>query len=83
MATSIGKKPGMLGVIKESWHSFTPTEKRNITIYIAGIMFSKFGLEAFNGSIVALAINRYDYDAFVAKTPTRTFGRVGLLTALN
>lgn len=32
-------------------------------IYILGIMLYKFGLEAFNGSIVALATNRYDREA--------------------
>ncbi|KAF1811947.1 hypothetical protein P152DRAFT_38893 [Eremomyces bilateralis CBS 781.70] len=46
-------------------------------------MLYKFGLEAFNGSIVALATNRYDYEAFLNKTPSRTFARVGLLTGLN
>lgn len=51
------KKVGIFGVVQESWRAFTPAEKRNITIYIAGIMLYKFGLEAFNGSIVALATN--------------------------
>jgi hypothetical protein len=46
-----------------SWALFMPTEKRNIAIYILGIMLYKFGFEAFNGSIVALATNRYDYEA--------------------
>lgn len=52
------KKVGIFGVIQESWRAFTPTEKRNIAFYIGGIMLYKFGLEAFNGSIVALATNR-------------------------
>jgi hypothetical protein len=53
----------VLQALKESWTMFTPAEKRNIAIYIAGIMLYKFGLEAFNGSIVALATNKYDYEA--------------------
>lgn len=62
---------------------FSAEEKRNIAIYICGIMLYKFGLEAFNGSIIALATNKYDYDAWLHNTPTRTFERVGLLTGLN
>lgn len=62
---------------------FTPSERRNIILYIIGIMIYKFGLEAFNGSIVALATNRYDYDAFLSGTSSKTFERVGLLTGLN
>ncbi|PSN60285.1 hypothetical protein BS50DRAFT_506839 [Corynespora cassiicola Philippines] len=72
-----------LAVIKEAWSSFTPTERRNIAIYICGIMLYKFGLEAFNGSIVALATNRYDEHARVTNTRAKTFERVGLLTGLN
>ena len=67
----------------EGWRAFTPKEKRNILIYIAGIMLYKFGLEAFNGSVIALATNRYDYDAVLSKGPSKTFERVGLLTGLN
>lgn len=52
-------------------------------IYILGIMAYKFGLEAFNGSVVALATNRYDYESIHNNTPSRTFERVGLLTGLN
>ncbi|KAK2607067.1 hypothetical protein N8I77_005774 [Diaporthe amygdali] len=62
---------------------FSPSERRNIILYIIGIMIYKFGLEAFNGSIVALATNRYDYDAFLSGTSSKTFERVGLLTGLN
>ncbi|KAK7707139.1 hypothetical protein SLS64_007349 [Diaporthe eres] len=62
---------------------FSPSERRNIILYIIGIMIYKFGLEAFNGSIVALATNRYDYDAFLSGTSPKTFERVGLLTGLN
>ncbi|MCJ1366633.1 hypothetical protein MMC16_005763 [Acarospora aff. strigata] len=46
-------------------------------------MLYKFGLEAFNGSIIALATNRYDFDASTRKTTAITFERLGLLTGLN
>ncbi|KXX82741.1 hypothetical protein MMYC01_200878 [Madurella mycetomatis] len=74
---------GHLGDLAQSLRAFTPQERRNIAIYILGIMIYKFGLEAFNGSIVALATNRYDYEAIRTGTPSRTFERVGLLTGLN
>jgi hypothetical protein len=67
----------------ESWRAFTGKEKRNMAIFIFGIMLYKFGLEAFNGSIIALATNRYDYEAIRNKTKPRTFERVGLLSGLN
>jgi MFS family permease len=38
----------------------------------------KFGLEAFNGSIIALAINRFDRDS-----SDKTFEKVGLIVGLN
>lgn len=69
--------------VKESWRLFSREEKRNIFIYICGIMLYKFGLEAFNGSITALATNRYDWEAWRTDTPEKTFGRVGLLQGLN
>ncbi|KAK4139570.1 major facilitator superfamily domain-containing protein [Dichotomopilus funicola] len=72
-----------LSELGESLRAFTPQECRNIAIYIAGIMVYKFGLEAFNGSIIALASNRYDYESIRDGTPSRTFERVGLLTGLN
>ncbi|PGH05718.1 hypothetical protein AJ79_06735 [Helicocarpus griseus UAMH5409] len=70
-------------IIRESWAGFTSIERRNIALYITGIMLYKFGLEAFNGSIIALATNRYDYDAALSNTTSKTFERVGLLTGLN
>ena len=54
-----------------------------MAIFIFGIMLYKFGLEAFIGSIIALATNRYDYEAIKNKTTPRTFERVGLMTGLN
>ncbi|CAF3598803.1 unnamed protein product [Rotaria sp. Silwood1] len=69
--------------IKTLWNLFSSKEKRNIFIYIFGIMLYKFGLEAFNGSIVSLATNRYDRDAFNSANVARTFEKVGLLVGLN
>jgi len=68
--------------MRETWNIYTPVERRNIAIYIAGIMMYKFGLEAFNGSVIALATNRYDE---LEKTThiSITFQRVGVLTGLN
>jgi MFS family permease len=74
---------GYFTTITEAWSLFTPKERKNIAIYILGIVIYKFGLEAFNGSIVALATNRYDYDAITTNTPAKTFERIGLLTGLN
>ncbi|CAF3233028.1 unnamed protein product [Rotaria sp. Silwood2] len=68
---------------KSIWNLFSSKEKRNIFIYILGIMLYKFGLEAFNGSIVSLAANRYDRDAFNNANVARTFEKVGLLVGLN
>jgi hypothetical protein len=69
--------------IMDSFQLFTAAEKRNIAIYVAGIMLYKFGLEAFNGSITALATNRYDRDADRAGVDANTFEKVGLLQGLN
>lgn len=74
---------GYLADMGHSLRAFTPQERRNIAIYIVGIMAYKFGLEAFNGSILSLAANRYDYEAIRDGMPSRTFERVGLLTGLN
>ncbi|KAF8473985.1 major facilitator superfamily domain-containing protein [Kalaharituber pfeilii] len=46
------------------WGSYTTIERRNIAIYIIGIMFYKLGLEAFNGSITTLAVDRFEDQAF-------------------
>ncbi|KZL72644.1 hypothetical protein CT0861_07453 [Colletotrichum tofieldiae] len=68
---------------RERLKSFSPKERRAIFFYICGIMLYKFGLEAFNGSITALATNRYDYESDTNGTPSRTFERLGLLQGLN
>jgi len=69
--------------ISRIWKLYSPHEKRNIIIYIVGIMLYKFGLEAFNGSIVTLATNRYDQEAFHSNSTINTFERVGLISGLN
>lgn len=46
-------------------------------------MLYKFGLEAYNGSIITLATNRYDQDAYLTGKSSRTFEKVGLLSGLN
>ncbi|KAK0725861.1 major facilitator superfamily domain-containing protein [Lasiosphaeris hirsuta] len=74
---------GIYANFRDGLQAFSPQERRNIIIYIAGIMVYKFGLEAFNGSVVALATNRYDFESIRDRTPSRTFERVGLLTGLN
>jgi hypothetical protein len=66
--------------VVDTYRLFAPIERRNMAIYIAGIMLYKFGLEAFNGSIIALASNRYDSEV---ASRSRTFQRIGLLTGLN
>lgn len=52
--------PGRKLFVVDAFRLFTRQEKRKIAIYILGIMLYKVGLEAFNGSITALATNRYD-----------------------
>lgn len=71
-----------LAVVRETWSLYTPVERRNIAIYVAGLMMYKFGLEAFNGSIIALATNRYD-ELQKRQHVSITFQRVGVLTGLN
>lgn len=65
--------------IKGTWNLFLSEKRKNIAIYILGIMLYKFGLEAFNGSIVALATNRWD----AVEQIDRPFERLDLLTGLN
>ncbi|KAF4636112.1 hypothetical protein G7Y89_g1975 [Cudoniella acicularis] len=76
-------KPRSKYSVLGTWVLFSPLEKRNIAIYIGGMMLYKFGLEAFNGSIITLATNRYDNDAEHSNTTPQTFFKVGLLTGLN
>ena len=62
---------------------YSVQEKRNILIYIVGIVLYKFGLEAFNGSIIALASSRFDQDALRSHTAPHTFEKVDLVAGLN
>ncbi|KAF9559686.1 hypothetical protein EC968_006510 [Mortierella alpina] len=55
---------------------FTAVEKRNIIIYMAGIMLYKFGLEAFTGSVTLLATDRF-------KQFDDQFTRLAILQGLN
>ncbi|TPX54324.1 hypothetical protein PhCBS80983_g05963 [Powellomyces hirtus] len=48
---------------------FSYEEKRNILFYVLGIMCYKFGLESFNGTIKALALDRFDKN-FASQTYT-------------
>lgn len=66
---------GFLGTMREIYHAYSPAERRNIAIYIIGIMFYKLGLEAFNGSIVTLATDRFGGGS--------TYKKLGILQGLN
>ena len=70
-------------ILSGTWSLFSSNEKRNIILYIFGIMLYKFGLEAYNGAIITLATNRYDQDAYYSGQNSRTFEKVGLLSGLN
>jgi len=48
-----------MGRVSEIWNSYSGDQKRNIALYIAGIMMYKLGLEFFNGSITTLATDRF------------------------
>ncbi|CAF4696079.1 unnamed protein product [Rotaria socialis] len=67
----------------QTWRLFSVKEKRNIIIYVIELMLYKFGLEAFNGSIVTLAINHYDEGALRSGISSNAFERVGLISGLN
>ncbi|KAF9156553.1 hypothetical protein DFQ26_009306 [Actinomortierella ambigua] len=54
---------------------FNATERRNIIIYMLGIMMYKFGLEAFTGSITLLALERFNQK--------QSYGSLAILQALN
>ncbi|KAG0241532.1 hypothetical protein BGW41_005841 [Actinomortierella wolfii] len=57
------------------WSDFTATERRNIMIYMLGIMMYKFGLEAFTGSFTILITDRFK--------DTNTFTNLAVIQALN
>ncbi|TEB33902.1 hypothetical protein FA13DRAFT_1730187 [Coprinellus micaceus] len=64
-----------MSAIAKAWHNYTSVERRNIAIYIAGIMCYKLGLEFFNGSITTLATDRFN--------AARTFTKLGAAQGLN
>ncbi|KAH7102702.1 hypothetical protein BKA62DRAFT_769556 [Auriculariales sp. MPI-PUGE-AT-0066] len=64
-----------MSYIGEAYRSFTPEQRRNIAIYILGIMFYKLGLEFFNGSISSMASDRF--------TATNTFTKLGAASGIN
>lgn len=55
---------GVISTAGQIWRSYSPVERRNVAIYVLGIMFYKLGLEAFNGSITTLAVDRFGKQAF-------------------
>ncbi|KAH8928269.1 hypothetical protein BT69DRAFT_594705 [Atractiella rhizophila] len=61
--------------LQDVWKSYSPLERRNLMIYIAGIMFYKVGLEFFNGSITTLATDRF--------TAANTFTKLGAAQGVN
>lgn len=65
----------MMKGILDSWFFYKPTERRNIALYIAGIILYRFGLEIFNGSIITLALDRF--------SPEHTFEKLGAMTGIN
>ncbi|KAF5334910.1 hypothetical protein D9611_010003 [Ephemerocybe angulata] len=64
-----------MSVLARAWASYSSVEKRNIGIYIAGIMFYKLGLEFFNGSITTLATDRFN--------AANTFTKLGAAQGIN
>lgn len=57
------------------WSAFTARERRDIGIYIFGIMCYKFALEYYNGAFITLANERF---------PTESkYTKVAMLTGIN
>ncbi|KAG0015943.1 hypothetical protein BGZ81_011466 [Podila clonocystis] len=61
--------------MKNPFSDFTGLERRNVIIYVIGIMLYKFGLEAFTGSITLLATDRFNEQ--------NTFKNLAILQGLN
>jgi MFS-type transporter involved in bile tolerance (Atg22 family) len=55
--------------------SFTPVERRNLQLYIGGIMLYKFGIETYVGAIALMAQERFNQDS--------SMSMLGILMALN
>jgi len=64
-----------MGRVSEIWNSYSGDQKRNIILYIAGIMMYKLGLEFFNGSITTLATDRFK--------AAKTFTKLGAAQGVN
>ncbi|KAJ2921518.1 hypothetical protein H1R20_g15572, partial [Candolleomyces eurysporus] len=64
-----------MSAVGRVWRSYSNAEKRDIGIYIVGIMFYKLGLEFFNGSITTLATDRFK--------ATSAFTKIGAAQGLN
>ena len=61
--------------VSKTLQTYQPAERRNIAVYIAGVILYRIGLEVFNGSIITLAIDRFSED--------HTFEKLGALTGIN
>ena len=61
-----------------SLRDFTPVERRDMLLYIIGVMLFKFGSEAFIGSVVGFAARRFDTSGTGG-----TFERLSVLQGLN
>ncbi|KAF9446584.1 MFS general substrate transporter [Macrolepiota fuliginosa MF-IS2] len=61
--------------LRDIWDAYSPIERRNMGIYIGGIMFYKLGLEFFNGSITTLATDRFK--------ASNTFSKLGAAQGVN
>lgn len=54
--------------------TFHQDERQNIILYLVGLICYGLGLEIFNGSIITLALDRFN---------EQTFERLGILAAVN
>jgi len=64
-----------LSSISKAWEAYSPSERQNIAMYITGVIFYRFGLEVFDGSIITMALDRF--------APEHTFEKLGALTGIN
>ncbi|KAJ2913945.1 hypothetical protein MD484_g6459, partial [Candolleomyces efflorescens] len=78
--------------IARFWRGYSSPERRDIVIYISGIMFYKLGIEFFNGSIVTLASKMFDTkgivsEGFASEAPdtsiAKPFTKLGGVQGLN
>jgi len=69
-------KSNTIGDHLNVWKYYSKDEQKNIAFYIGGIMLYTFGLEAFNGSILLLALE-------VFSKFNREYAYTGLMLGLN